>query len=149
MKTLPERGRLRFLALAAVPFLPACTRDPGHGPARVHWDRDTCERCSMVVSDRHYAAQVRGGPKREVFMFDDIGCALFWLVEQGIPWAEAPDTEIWVTDYRSGEWLDARQAHYLAGKTTPMAYGFAALAAPAPGSVDFTGMRAALLAKGK
>lgn len=147
---LPQRNRLRLLAgLALIPILPACNRDPGHGPGEVHWDRDTCKRCGMAVSDRHYAAQIRGGPKREVFKFDDIGCALFWLQEQKIAWADAPETEIWVTDFRTGEWLEARKAHYLSGKTTPMAYGFAATAQPEAGSLDFTAMRAALLAKGK
>lgn len=147
----PQRNRLRLFALAALPFLPACTRDPDHGPGKVHWDRDTCERCGMAVSDRHYAAQVRGGPKREAFKFDDIGCALFWLKEQ--PWADAAETEIWVNDFRSGEWLDARKAHYLPGKTSPMAYGFGALGgdknAPEAGSVDFDTMKANILARGK
>lgn len=144
----PQRGRLHLLAaLVTLPLLPACSRDPGHGPGKVHWDRDTCARCGMAVSDRHYAAQVRGGPKREVFKFDDIGCALFWLKEQ--PWADAAETEIWVNDFRGGEWLDARKAHYLPGKTTPMAYGFGALAQSEAGSVDFTAMKADILARGK
>ncbi len=145
--TLPQRGRLRLFALAAIPFLPACSREAGHGPAEVHWDRDACTRCGMVVSDRHYVAQVRGGPKREAFRFDDIGCALFWLKEQ--PWAAAPDTEIWVADLRSGEWLDAKRAHYLGGKTTPMSYGFGAVAKAEAGSIDFDAMKAAILARGK
>ncbi len=150
MKLLPQRDRLRLLAaLAAAPFITACSRDTGHGPGEVHWDRDACKRCGMAVSDRHYAAQIRGGPKREAFKFDDIGCALFWLKEQNIPWAEAADTEIWVNDLRSGEWLDARKAHYLPGKTTPMAYGYGALAQAEAGSVDFASMKAAILAKGR
>jgi copper chaperone NosL len=150
MTSVPQRGRLRLAAaLVAFPIVAACSRDDGHGPAKVHWDRDTCKRCNMAVSDRHYAAQVRGGPKREAFRFDDIGCALFWLAEQKVPWADAPDTEIWVNDFRTGEWLDARKAHYLPGKTTPMAYGFGALAKPEPGSVAFADMKAAILAKGK
>jgi hypothetical protein len=101
----------------------------------------------MAVSDRYYAAQVRGGPKREAFKFDDIGCALFWLKEQ--PWAEAAETEIWVNDFRSGSWLDARKAHYLPGKTSPMAYGFGALAVAEAGSLDFASMKANILARGK
>jgi copper chaperone NosL len=154
MTPTPERNRLKLLAtlaaaFATAPFLPACSRDPGHGPGEVHWDRDTCKRCNMALSDRHYAAQVRGGPKREVFKFDDIGCALFWLKEQQIPWADAAETEIWVNDFRGGEWLDARKAHYLPGKTTPMAYGFGAVAKPEAGSIDFTAMKAAILARGK
>lgn len=143
----------RLAALAALattlPFITACSRDPGHGPGEVHWDRDTCKRCNMSVSDRHYAAQIRGGPKREAFKFDDIGCALFWLQEQNIPWADAADTEIWVNDFRSGAWLDARKAHYLPDKTTPMAYGFGAVAQAEAGSIDFASMKAAILARGK
>jgi nitrous oxide reductase accessory protein NosL len=143
----PQRGRLRLFALAALPFLPACSRNNGRGPAEVHWDRDTCKRCSMAVSDRHFAAQVRGGPKHEAYKFDDIGCALFWLRTQ--PWGEAADTEIWVADYRTGDWLDARKASYVAGKTSPMAYGYGASAKPEAGGVDFATMRAAILARGK
>lgn len=154
MTSLPQRGRLKLLAtlaaspiLATLPFLPACSRDSKHGPVEVHWDRDTCKRCNMAVSDRHYAAQVRGGPKREAFKFDDIGCALFWLKEQS--WAETADTEIWVNDFRTGEWLDARKAHFLSGKSSPMAYGYGALARPEAGSVDFATMRADIMARGK
>jgi len=148
MTPLPQRDRLKLLAaLAVFPFLPACSRDSGHGPVEVHWDRDSCKRCNMAVSDRHFAAQVRGGPKREAFKFDDIGCALFWLKEQ--PWAEAVDTEIWVNDFRGGEWLDAKKAHYLPGKTTPMAYGYGAIARQEAGSVDFANMRADILAREK
>lgn len=154
MTPLTKRDSLKRLAALATalvtsPFIAACSRDSGHGPGKVHWDRDTCKRCTMSVSDRHYAAQIRGGPKREVFKFDDIGCALFWLQEQKIPWTEAAETEIWVNDFRSGEWLDARKAHYLPGKTTPMAYGFGALEKPEAGSVDFATMRADILARGK
>jgi len=144
----PERRRLHLvLAAAALPLvgLTACERDPGNGPAKVHWDRDVCERCKMAVSDRKYAAQVRGGPQRRAHMFDDIGCAVFWLKDQA--WAQAPDTEIWVTDYRTGEWLDARKAFYVPGKTTPMYYGFGAVREAVPGSLDFAGMQAQVLAR--
>lgn len=146
----PERDRLRLLlAAAALPLLglTACERDPGTGPAKVRWDRDTCARCNMVVGDRHYAAQVRGGPERRVHLFDDIGCAMFWL--EGQAWAAAPETEIWVTDQRTGEWLDATRAHYVPGRKTPMYYGFGAVAQPVPGAVDYADMRARILARGR
>lgn len=150
MPTL-QRNRLRLFALAIIPLLPACSRDTGHGPGEVHWDRDVCKRCGMALSDRHYATQVRGGPKREVFKFDDIGCALFWLKDQ--PWADAAETEIWVNDFRTGEWLDARKAHYLSGKTSPMAYGYGAQGgdknAPEAGGIDFAAMKADILSRDK
>lgn len=137
-------------ALATLPLIHGCgKRDDGHGPAPVHWDRDACIRCNMLLSDRHYAAQIRGGPERKAYKFDDIGCALFWLKEQAVPWADAADTEIWVNDFKTGAWIDARSAHYLAGKTTPMLYGYGASAEALPGSVDFTTLRAAILARGR
>ena len=65
--------RRRFLAdavftgFALTPIaamLAACGRaSMPEGMAEVKWDRDTCVRCSMVLSDRRFAAQVRGGPK--------------------------------------------------------------------------------------
>jgi len=152
--------RKLLLGGAALPvlWLTGCSkRDSDHGPGKMHWDRDTCTRCNMIISDRRFAAQIRGGAmdgktgvaKRKIYKFDDIGCALFWLQEQKIPWADSADTEIWVTDAQTGEWLDARTAHYLAGKTTPMLYGYGALRAPAAGSVDFQTMKTAILAKGR
>ncbi|GAO37162.1 hypothetical protein SCT_2580 [Sulfuricella sp. T08] len=136
-----------FLLGAAVLFLAACSRQPETGPVEIKWDRDTCKRCSMAVSDRHYAAQVRGGPKKQVFKFDDIGCAVHWLKDQ--PWVNDPATEIWVTDFRSGKWLDARTANYVTGKTTPMAYGYGASGEALPSSIGFEEVRKQLLAKDK
>lgn len=128
-------------------LLAACSREPATGPVEIKWDRDTCVRCSMVISDRHYAVQVRGGPKKQVFKFDDIGCAVHWL--KGQPWGNEPATEIWVADYRSGKWLDARGAHYVTGKRTPMGYGYGAADEVLPGSMSFDEARKQLLALDK
>ncbi len=46
--------------------------------------------------------------------------------------ATNPDTEIWVADWRDGDWIDARSAHYLAGQQTPMGYGLGAQQEAAP-----------------
>ena len=145
-----RRELLLGCAAAQALWLIGCgEKDPDHGPGKIHWDRDTCVRCRMIISDRHYAAQIRGGEKHKIYKFDDIGCALFWIKEQNIPWADDPNTEIWVTDYKTGAWLDARKAQYIANKTTPMLYGYGAIHDPAPGSVDFETMKAAILAKGR
>jgi len=62
--------RRRFLAagFALTPLaaaLSACGKDEGwpEGMHPIKWDRDTCVRCSMVISDRRFAAEMRGGPK--------------------------------------------------------------------------------------
>ncbi|MES9928628.1 MAG: nitrous oxide reductase accessory protein NosL [Candidatus Thiodiazotropha sp. 6PDIVS] len=118
----------RLLVLVQVMLLVGCSADNGTGPLDVKWDRDTCERCRMVLSDRKYAAQIRYFPpdkKRSVVnFFDDIGCAVLWLSDK--PWQQDPKTEIWVTDHRSGAWIDATQATYVSGQHTPMEYGLGA-----------------------
>ncbi len=119
-------------------LLGACSGDPGTGPKDVKWDRDACERCRMVLSDRHYSAQVRvfpEGKRAKVFFFDDIGCATLWLEDK--PWNEDPRTEIWVTDHRSGDWIEARTATYVKEKITPMEYGLGAQPESPPGGLDF------------
>jgi len=92
--------------------------------AKVHWDRDMCERCKMVVSERKYAAEIVNPENNKVYYFDDLGCAVLWLKEEKIPWADR--AKIWVTDAKTGEWLDARTAKYTDDSITPMAYGIAA-----------------------
>jgi hypothetical protein len=153
--------RRRFLAagFALTPLaaaLSACGKDEGwpEGMHPIKWDRDTCVRCSMVISDRRFAAEMRGGPKNTVFKFDDVGCLAFWLRDKAkdYPWITEAATRLWVADVNSKgndvAWLDARGAQYLT-KTSPMGYNFGAVAHPQPGTVDFATMREHVLAKGK
>jgi len=151
-----------LLTLPALPLLPsllaACGKsgDWPAGMAEIKWDRDTCARCNMVISDRRFAAELRGGERDIAFKFDDIGCLVFWLREKAsqYPWMAEPATRLWVADAASKagtplRWLDPRTAQFLGGRTSPMGYNFAAVAYPQPGSVDFALMREHILAKGK
>jgi copper chaperone NosL len=120
--------RRRFIAAAIDPgarpdaacrSLSACGKSKGEWPegmAEIKWDRDTCVRCSMVISDRRFAAEMRGGEKNTVFKFDDIGCAVFWMRDKAgdFPWMAEAATRIWVADAagKGDKWLDARKAHY-------------------------------------
>lgn len=118
-KTLPVFFLLSLLA---------CSPQPETGPGEVRWDRETCTHCNMAIGDRYYAAQVRGAAAAEntrLYKFDDIGCAVTWLEKQD--WKDDPRTEIWVADFRNGEWLDARKASYVTGKVSPMDYGLGAM----------------------
>jgi nitrous oxide reductase accessory protein NosL len=92
--------------------------------AKMHWDRDMCERCKMAISERKYAVQVIDPTTHKVYKFDDIGCAVLWFDEEHIPWKD--QAKIWITDAKTGEWIDARTAKYTDDSITPMAYGFAA-----------------------
>lgn len=153
-------GRRDFLGAAAAGFvltplaalLAACGRaSMPEGMVEIKWDRDVCVRCSMALSDRRFAAQARGGPKDASYKFDDIGCAMFWLLDQA--WGSDAATRIWVADVASrGEavqWLDARKAWYVGGRTSPMGYNYGASAAPQAGALEFADMRKHILAKGK
>jgi copper chaperone NosL len=126
--------------------LSACSRDAGTGPVAVKWDRQTCERCRMVLSDRKHAAEIRAKSaqgRSKVHFFDDIGCAVMWLQDK--PFRDAPGTEIWVTDWRTGKWIDARKAYYLPGQVTPMDYGLGAQSEPQHGALTFAQAEAHIL----
>ena len=141
---MPDLGRLFgigacFLLLG----LAACSGDPGTGPLDAKWDRFSCERCRMVLSDRQHAAQVRvpeADGRSKVHFFDDIGCAVVWLEDK--PFRDDPRTEIWVSDWRTGDWVDARKAVYLSGQVTPMEYGLGAQTEPNAQGLDFAAARA-------
>jgi nitrous oxide reductase accessory protein NosL len=152
--------RRRFVvAMALTPLaaaLAACGKKGSwaEGMAEIKWDRDTCARCSMAISDRRFAAEIVGGPKPTVFKFDDIGCVSFFLRDKlaELPWLAESTTKLWVADVTNqGEalkWLDARSAQYIS-KGSPMAYNYGAVSHPQAMSVDFATMRQHVLAKGK
>jgi len=87
-------------------------------------DRDMCERCKMVLSDRKFATQIVNPQNNRVYYFDDIGCGLLWLDEENIKWRDK--AKIWVVGVSSGEWIDAREALFIDDLITPMAYGLGA-----------------------
>lgn len=138
---------LLMLTILVLAGLSACSGDAGTGPGEIKWDRDACDRCRMVLSDPRHAAQIRYFPaekkRSQVAVFDDIGCASLWLAGQ--PWRDDPKTEIWVTDHRSGKWIDARSATYVTGHVTPMEYGLGAQAEPMAGGLTFAQARAHFL----
>ncbi len=153
-------GRRQFFtgscacALGATPLLAGLAgcggARPSDGPKPIAWDRDACAQCRMILSDRRFAVQLQGGPRDEYWVFDDIGCALTWLRAQ--PWRASAPVRFWVAALDSrGEqmhWLDARHAHYVAGRSSPMGYNFGALAAPEPGSIDFDALEGSLHGRG-
>ena len=128
-----------LLSLVWLLLLQGCSGDSGSGPKEVKWDRDACERCRMVLSDHTHAAQIRYTPpdkqRSVVALFDDIGCATLWLDDK--PWRDDAKTEIWVTDHRTGQWIDARKAFYVSGHLTPMEYGLGAQLEPAPEAMTY------------
>jgi len=92
--------------------------------AQVHWDRDMCKECVMIISDRQNSVQVRDPQTGKSYMFDDIGCMVLWFKAKNISWKD--QAVIWITDLKTGKWIDARRAFYDKGNVTPMAFGFSA-----------------------
>lgn len=130
---------MKLYWLSILIMLMSCTGEQT-GPIEITLDRDSCERCQMVISDKHFATQVRGGPKNKIFLFDDIGCAVTWLNKQ--PWVD--NAKIWVADYKTGVLLDAYTANYVPEQITPMAFGFGATSEPVVGSIDFNTLKSKL-----
>jgi hypothetical protein len=136
-----------LLSPVAGAWLAACSSDSGtwpEGMLPIKWDRDTCARCAMVISDRRFAAEVRGTGTNQVAKFDDIGCAVTWCAEKlkAQPWLAEPTTRLWVAEF-SGQgqrWLEARNAHFAPGPRSPMGYDLAAHAQAVAGSADFDTM---------
>jgi len=117
--------RVLLLLSLSILYFSGCEKKPTTTELRdVHWDRDMCARCKMVVSDRHHAIQVIDSNSGKSYMFDDIGCAILWFDDEQIEWRDS--AKIWITDASTGEWIDAKTALYDSGNITPMAYGFTA-----------------------
>lgn len=101
-----------------------CEKQDSHGPAKINWDRDMCDRCVMVLSDRKHTLQLKDPNTRRVYKFDDIGCMALWFIEENIEYKDS--VAIWITDADTGEWINAREAFYTTENVTPMAFGFSA-----------------------
>ncbi len=111
-----------FLLLTIL-FL-GCEKGDNQAPAKIQWDRDMCDRCVMVLSDRKHTLQLKDPNTRRVYKFDDIGCMVLWFNEENIEYKES--VAIWITDTNTGEWINAREAFYTTNNITPMAFGFSA-----------------------
>ena len=111
-------------ALALIPIFSACQKKETSGPKKVHWDRDMCERCKMVISERNHTVQVLNVSSGKIYLFDDIGCAIIWFNEENVSWKD--NATIWITDIKTTKWINARTAFYDTMNITPMAYGFGA-----------------------
>ncbi len=105
-------------------FLASCEKKISKEPTKIHWDRDMCHRCKMVISERNHAVQVINQENGKVYKFDDIGCVPLWFEEEKIPWKQS--AKIWVTDIKTSRWIDAKTAYYDTMNNTPMGYGFGA-----------------------
>ena len=115
---------LFFLTTFTLLTTTGCEKKSNSEVREVHFDRDMCARCAMVVSDRKNTVQAINPTTGKHYLFDDIGCMILWFNDEKIPWEN--QAVIWVTDAKSGKWINARTAFYDTENITPMAYGFSA-----------------------
>ena len=114
-----------LLFLSSIVFLfVACEKKISDGLAKIRWDKDSCERCVMVMSEKGFAVQIENPTSKQKHKFDDIGCAVLWFKEHNQNWFK--ESKIWVKDQKSLDWIDARSALWTYGNITPMNYGLAA-----------------------
>ncbi len=116
--------KFSFLLILVAFLLSGCEKKIITELHDVHWDRDMCKRCAMVVSDRKHTVQAINPKDGRSYMFDDIGCTVLWFHEENIEWNKK--AILWITDAKSGEWIDAKKAYYTSENVTSMAYGFMA-----------------------
>ncbi len=135
------------LLIGSSVLLIGCGQEDGSEPTEIHWDRDTCEYCRMVISERAFAAQMFSPADQTYRKFDDVGCLVNWLAENQSS-SDRSSNRLWVADHRHidrAAWLNARLAAYLSGRRTPMDYGYGALPDPVPASDDFEGAQKNML----
>ncbi len=116
-------------------FLGGCSGEIDTNAKEVKYDREICERCKMIISVRNYAAQTINPDDGKRYYWDDIGCAILWFDEEKITWEDRAIT--YVKDVKTGEWLNAKKAHYTHGAITPMDFGFSAHKEPQEGAKNY------------
>ncbi len=99
-------------------------------PVEPVWNKQPCDHCRMLLSERPYAAQAID-PEGDRRFFDDVGCLADYLNDHPGSYAA------WVA--LDDGWVDVAQARFVGDRRTPMGSGFAA---SADGGLDFTAVRA-------
>jgi copper chaperone NosL len=127
--TFPALRRWRRLIVLALlaPLAAACEITP----EPLHLGAEECAHCSMLITERRYAAQLLNA-RGKAFMFDAVEC-LRGFVQDGTV-AAADIHSIWVTDAAAGDgWIAAEEAAFLHSPElrTPMGGGLAAYASAA------------------
>jgi len=76
----------------------------GESIPEIYLDQDRCAQCGMVISQAEYAALAYRIDTGEWVKFDDIGCLLKYMIENG---GTSNFRDIYVADYNTAELDDA------------------------------------------
>lgn len=117
---------MKKIALTAALIFSACARSGSDLPT-IHYGRDACARCGMIISEERFASGYIG-TDGETVAFDDLGEFLAAVSKD-----PALVAKFYVHDAQAGRWLRASQAVFvkLSGLATPMGSGYAAFASQA------------------
>jgi len=117
---------MKFLLLISfILLLFGCSKDREIKPADIKYGQDICTACSMIISEVPYSAQyilTDGNVKK----FDDIGCMIDYIKRTENELGKI--SAVFVRDYHSNKWIDAKEAHFLRSTLiiTPMGHGIIA-----------------------
>lgn len=109
----------KFILLNLLVLLTSCLQEGSITAVDPIWEKESCSRCRMVLSEKRYAVQ-RIFPSGEVHFYDDIVCAM----KHG---HAHNDGKLYVRPYGGQEWIPAQDAKYLSGLMTPMHSGIGAV----------------------
>ena len=108
-----------FLVISIV--LSACQeKEAIFAPEEIKEGIDRCAVCNMLVPNDHNATQLLLHDGQSL-KFDDIGCMMAWIEENGVE-----DVNVrYVRDYHTEEWIQLEEATFVYHSEfrTPMAYG--------------------------
>jgi copper chaperone NosL len=124
-----QRHTLLFTLLLLLIVLAACGRGATKvEPPQIHYGETECAECRMIINDPRFAAaytyELTQG-RYESVSFDDIGDMLIHAEKH----PEHTIVAFWVHDFKTEEWIDAKEAHFVYSPylETPMAQGTAAV----------------------
>jgi copper chaperone NosL len=151
--------RLRCGSLALTPLAAARSRlrpRGGNWPRAwpIKWDRDTCVRCNMVISDRASPPRCAAARRMSRSSSTTSAARLLAARQGGAASLDGrPGHALWVADAADmggATWLDARKAHYLGGGSRRWATTSPPYADAVPQQPDFRRRcEEQVLAKGK
>lgn len=118
------RFKKTVLLLVLVFSFLGCEKQDPNAAHKIHYDRDMCAECKMVISDRNYAVQIVNPERNKAYNFDDIGCAIIWMEQSTETWLDT--APMYVADQKTAELIPSREVYWAKGFTTPMDFGFGA-----------------------
>ena len=88
-----------IISIFIVLIFTSCEKKISTNPKEIHWDRDMCSRCAMVISDRNHAVQVINPEDGKAYVLMILGVLFYGLKEQNVKWEEK--AVIWITDIKN------------------------------------------------